>query len=152
MSQPGPPSSDGPATGLPKAENNDIHQALRDAAAHTPRFLFRAWSIDFGGCAGFNTEEAVTPLAFYNRPGPATLEHVPSDELCMIWSKHLRGSRTSVPSSLRGPSPWVSRSRSRRVQIHLATMRCTSRSSILRVLATRVLRSTLLHRVSTVLP
>ncbi|KAK5686900.1 hypothetical protein LTS10_001035 [Elasticomyces elasticus] len=80
--------------------NSSIHKALREVADKTPRYLFRAWTPISGGNARLNTQDAITPHAFLDEPGPASIDEVAPYTLLSLWNGHYGGSRVlSVFSS-----------------------------------------------------
>ncbi|KAK5708450.1 hypothetical protein LTR97_000991 [Elasticomyces elasticus] len=76
--------------------NSLVHKALRAAAQHTPRYLFRAWSQRSGGDPRLNTPEAITPHAFLTGEAPSSIERVPADQIICLWNGHYGGA--AVPS------------------------------------------------------
>jgi hypothetical protein len=55
----------------------------------TPRFLFRAWSSKSGGNPQLNTPTAITPRAFLNQQGPASIYDIPREKLAKLTVEHL---------------------------------------------------------------
>ena len=74
----------------------DLRNDINIVAQHTPRFLFWAWHAHSGGRVGLNTTSAITPLAFYQNHGPATMHDLPQDILSAMASGHFSGNRIST--------------------------------------------------------
>ncbi|GAB7360218.1 hypothetical protein MBLNU230_g7978t1 [Neophaeotheca triangularis] len=63
-----------------------------EAAARTPRFLFRGFHAGSGGDPALNTTEAITPKAFLNRKGPSTLFDLSTGRVAALATGHFNGS------------------------------------------------------------
>ncbi|KAK5743090.1 hypothetical protein LTR17_002850 [Elasticomyces elasticus] len=69
----------------------DIVRLLGITTEPLPRYLFRAWSNTSGGNPLLNTVDAITPHAFLDGGGPASIDQIQPDELVTIWQRHLVG-------------------------------------------------------------
>ncbi|KAK4888796.1 hypothetical protein LTR27_012327 [Elasticomyces elasticus] len=69
----------------------DIVRILSTTTEPLPRYLFRAWSNTPDRNPLLNTVKAITPYAFLDGDGPASINQIPPDELVTIWQGHLVG-------------------------------------------------------------
>ena len=78
-----------PTLSSARVPDEELPAQLALLSQRAPRFLFRAWSSSSGGHDQLNTEDAITPLAFFRCMGSYSIDDTTRHELESIIQYHL---------------------------------------------------------------
>lgn len=77
----------------------EVHDAVRKASEDIPRYLFRMFHPRSANGTSLNTAERITPYAFKDQEGPASIFDIGENDLLVAIEGHITGHEVKTPFS-----------------------------------------------------